>query len=208
MSYQQIEVKIENTTRQATNAKPLYVNLGALSPNDMTTLKVTTIVESISALGSAVISLQESIDLGATWRTLTTETDGPIDSTGAFSVWVTGATGIPSPNLRLKVLPAAGTTLFLEKVLRTFTTGDNLIPIASMTSSGGATEATQQKLRRWPYADWDTKVHTWTPGIFTDAWEYKLGGPSGTSVGLKTIVYTDATRANINYIRHSPTRTE
>jgi hypothetical protein len=137
-----------------------------------------------------------------------TDTDGPITGTGSYSVWVNGSTGIPSPNLRLKVLPAVGTTITLDKVLRSFTTGDNLIPIPSMTSSGGATEATQQKIRRWPYADWDTKVHTWNAGAFTDSWEYKLGGPTGTSVALKIIVYTDATKANINYIRHSPTRTE
>jgi archaellum component FlaC len=142
MSYQLIELKIENYARLVTNGNPLYVPLGALSPNDMTTLKVSVVVGSISALGTAALSMEESMDGGLTWAALTTTTDGPITAAGTYSVWFNLNTGIPSPNVRLKVLPGAADSLYLTKAFRTFSTGDNIIPRTQIAGSGMATEAT------------------------------------------------------------------
>jgi hypothetical protein len=142
MSYQLIELKIENYARLVTNGNPLYVSMGALSPNDMTTLKVSVVVGSISALGTAALTMEESMDGGLTWTALTTTTDGPIVAAGTYSAWFNLNTGIPSPNVRLKVLPGAGDSLYLTKAFRTQTTGDNIIPRTQIAGSGMATEVT------------------------------------------------------------------
>jgi hypothetical protein len=208
MSYQLIEIKIENYARLVTNATPLYVPLGALSPNDMTTLKVSVTVGSFAGVGTADMTLEESMDGGVTWAAITTATNGPISTTATYSVWVTDDTGIPSPNLRLKILPAAGVTLYATKVFRTFTTGDVIIPRSSVNVAMGDTETKLDTLitnsEQWPYAAHNALTYSWDAGTFTEVITYKTGGTGGTTVGTITNVFTDVTKATPVSTVYSP----
>jgi hypothetical protein len=69
-----------------------------------------------------------------------------------------------------------------------------------------ATEATAQKLREWPYADYDWIGDVWNAGTFTETFTYKTGGAGGASVGTAIIVYTDATRAQPATVAYSPAK--
>ena len=198
MSFQLIELKLEDYVSKI-QTTPKYIAMGALSGNDMTTLKVTAVVDSISG-GSLTLALEHSPDAGASWKPITTSSDGVITTTGTYSVWLTEASGIPSPNIRLKLTPIGGASASLSKLFRTMSTGDLVIP----RSSGGGGGGTVTPL--WPYAEWDTKVRTWTPGIFTELFTYKNGGPTGTSVALKAVVYTDSLMSAVDYIRYSPSK--
>lgn len=198
MSYQIIELKLEEYLSKI-QVTPKYVSLGALSGNDSTTLKVTVVVGSISG-GALSLSLEQSSDAGATWKTITTDSDGIISTTGTFSVWLTENSGIVSPNVRLKLTPSVGAEVSLTHIFRTQTTGDLVVPRTPSGGGGGGGTAV------WPYAEWDTKVRTWTPGIYTELWTYKNGGPTGTSVGLMAIVYVDSNMSSIDYIRYSPAK--
>lgn len=142
MSYQLVELKLQNFERQFSDTKPLYVSMGALSSNDATTLRVAVVVGAITG-GTAALSLEESMDGGLTWSALTTSTNGPITGAGTYQVWLTESSGIVSPNVRLKVLPSAGQSAYITKVYKTSATGDVIIPRSSGGGGGGgATETT------------------------------------------------------------------
>jgi len=127
MSYQLLELKLENTQRVIKDTAPLYLTLGALSSNDITTLKVAVVVGSISG-GTAALTLETSMDGGLTWKTILTGTDGPITGAGTYQVWMIASSGISGPNIRLKILPSAGISVYLTKAYRTFASGDVLVP--------------------------------------------------------------------------------
>lgn len=235
MSYQLVDLKLENYARQFSNTKPLYVSMGALSSNDATTLRVAVVVGTITG-GTADLSLEESMDGGITWSALTTSTNGPITGAGTYQVWLTDSSGIVAPNVRLKVLPSAGQSAYVTKVCRTSATGDLIIPRSSASGGGGggATETTAasiltavdgletttasiltavdgvetalQLLREWPYAAYDAMTYSWTAGTFTEVWTYKTGGTGGTSVGTITTVYTDATKATPVSVVYNPAK--
>jgi hypothetical protein len=194
MSYQLIELKLENFARQISDTKPLYLPMGALASNDATTLRVSVVVGAITG-GTAALSLEESMDGGLTWAALTTSTNGPISGAGTYQVWLTDSSGIVAPNVRLKVLPSAGQSMYITKVYRTYATGDIIIPRSSGSGGGGgATEATLQKLREWPYAAYDSFTTAWNAGTFTEVVSYRTGGVAGTVVGTITTVFTDAVK--------------
>ena len=58
----------------------------------------------------------------------------------------------------------------------------------------------------WPYVAWDYLALSWTPGTFTEVYTYRSGGAGGAVVGTVTVIYTDATRAELANVTYSPTK--
>jgi len=180
MAYQLVELSLQNYARKITDALPLQIGVGGLSPNDVTTLIVSVVVGAVT--GTATITLEESVDGGVSWTTVPgTLTSGTINAPGTYSIRVTELSGIISPAIRLVITAASGGVVYISRAYRTLSTGNNIIPrtaislgtglateakqdtiitavdgieaaLATLNAVNFATEATQQKLRKWPYA--------------------------------------------------------
>lgn len=229
MSYQLIELKLENYQRLITDASPLHVSLGPISGNDTTTLKASIVVSALSLAATATLSLEESMDGGVTWTTVTTSVTGVVNATGTWAVWVNENSGIVSPVVRLSLTPlGVGDTFYISRSYRTFTTDTTIVPRANLSATGFATEAT--------LGDIDTAVgniETDTGNIATDVGDietllsdrlsgslvpkkfdyialtvaalsdtyvYKTGGAGGTTQKTVTVTFTDATKNTISTV--------
>ncbi len=143
MSYQLIDLKLENYQRIVSDTNPLHVSLGAISGNDTTTMKVSVVVSAVSVGATATLSLEESMDGGLSWVTVNTSVTGTINATGTWSVWLNEVSGIVAPSVRLSVTPlGVGDTLYISKAYRTFNTDGTIVPRFSAAGAGLATEAT------------------------------------------------------------------
>jgi len=179
MSYQLIELKLENYQRIISDTTPLHVSLGAISGNDTTTLKVSVVVSALSVGATADLSIEESLDGGLSWVPVTASVTGTVNATGTWAVWINENSGIISPTVRLSLTPlGAGDTFYISKAYRTFNTDGTIVPRANISASGFATEAT--------LSDIDTAVgniETDTGDISTDT------GNIATDIGdIETIL--------------------
>lgn len=208
MSYQLIELKLENYQRIITDTSPLHVSLGPVSGNDTTTIKVSIVVSALSALATATLSLEESMDGGLTWTTVTTSVTGTVNATGTWAVWINENSGIVSPTVRLSLTPlGAGDTFYISRAYRTFNTDGTIIPRATLSTSGFATEATlgdietllTDKLsgslvpKKFDYI-------ALTVGALTDTYVYKTGGAGGTTQKTVVVTFTDATKNTMSTV--------
>lgn len=205
MAYQLLELSLQNVKRRITNTDPLYLPLGGISPNDVTTLIVSVVAGVV--VGTATLSLQESVDGGATWQTVTgTQTSGTINAPGTYSLRVTEFCGIVAPNLRLVLTPAAGGSVYLSKAFRTLSTGNNIIPRSAINLSGSglATESKQDDilaamntlLGRVSGSLVPTQYDTilYVSGATTDEYTYAY---QGATVKTIIITYTDGTKETL-----------
>jgi hypothetical protein len=142
MSYSLIEIPKENYLRLITDSTPLYIPMGALSAADATTLIVGLVV-GIFGGTSATITMEESFDAGATYAAVPAFTADVITGIGLSKIKLDPSNGPLSPVVRVKVEAAAGTTLYLSRVFRTFVQSSVMVPRDVTLSSNAATEATQ-----------------------------------------------------------------
>lgn len=93
-------------------------------------------------------------------------------------------------------------------------TADNIYAEATGTNSkldniyatATGIDATVTKLKKWPYATYDTIVSSYSSGTFTDTVTFKSGGATGTTVGTITTVYADAAKNPPSTTTYSPVK--
>jgi hypothetical protein len=142
MGYNLSEISLQNYARKITDTTPLQISVGGISANDTTTLIVSVVVGAIT--GTANLSLEESVDGGISWATIPgTTVSGALSAPGTYSIRISEVSGIISPVVRLVVTADAGAVLYLSRVFRTVSSGDNIIPRAILSLTGQATEAKQ-----------------------------------------------------------------
>jgi hypothetical protein len=81
---------------------------------------------------------------------------------------------------------------------------DQITILNAIDALVGSTNSTLDKIRKWPYANWDTIRQTWNAGTFTKTFTYKVGGIGGTTVGTIALVYTDVTATTLDYATYNP----
>jgi hypothetical protein len=215
MSYQLIELKLENYQRLITDASPLHVSLGPISGNDTTTLKASIVVSALSLAATATLSLEESMDGGVTWTTVTTSVTGVVNATGTWAVWVNENSGIVSPVVRLSLTPlGVGDTFYISRSYRTFTTDTTIVPRANLSATGFATEVTLGSVDT-NVSDIETLLSdrlsgslvpkkfdyiALTVAALSDTYVYKTGGAGGTTQKTVTVTFTDATKNTISTV--------
>lgn len=224
MSYQLVELKLENYQRIITDVHPLHISLGAISGNDTTTLKVSVVISALSLGATATLSLEESMDGGLTWVTITTSVTGTVNATGTWTVWLNENSGVVSPTVRVSLTPlGVGDTFYISKAYRTYTTDGTIVPRASISAAGFASEATLLDIETsvgnietdtgnisTNVSDIETLITDrlsgsfvpkkfdyvgYTDGGSTETWVYKTGGAGGTTVKTVVSTYTDASKA-------------
>jgi len=142
MSYQWVDLALRNVKKLATNSHPLVIDLGALTGNDASFLRVAIEVGTFAGPDTAVITLEQSHDGGTTWVTVANTTTTPITAVGTYTIETTAASGILSPNVRVKITPAATVGIGVTRLRRTLSDG----PAIPTAATGGATEATLQDI--------------------------------------------------------------
>lgn len=157
MSYQWSSVKIPITDRIVDNANPGYFDLGGLTGNDSVSLMVSVVVAQYAgATNTTIMSVEQSFDDSLTWVALS----NTVTITGA-GTWVwrhdNAANGQLAPKVRLKILPPAGDTVLLSKLVRTFLPSNTATPSVTTPGAGGiATEATLAAIEALLIAKFDT----------------------------------------------------
>jgi len=141
MSYNLVDIPLQNYQRIITDSDPLYVPLGALSAADATVMTIGVVVSGFAGT-SADLTLEESYDAGDTWDDVSAIIADTINATGTFLIRLSPTNGPMSPNVRLKVTPAAATTIYISSLFRTFIQSNVMVP-RDVSISGSATESTQ-----------------------------------------------------------------
>lgn len=192
----------------STDLEPLVYETG-LQVSEMALLNFVFVIDAVSAgigaLNPAVFVCEHSWDAGATWSAIPAMVLEDITAAGTFRAYASNATGLIAPNVRVYVSCPAGEELVIGKAQRIHVSPRDSAYLSPPSISGGvateatlssiladttalvakdfATEATLQKIRKWPYAVFATI--TPSEDATNTYYTYKTSG--GTTVGTITI---------------------
>ena len=129
MSYQLVKLFQQNVQRKVIAGNPLIVRF-CISGNDSTTLRLGVVIGSFAGAGNATLSLEESLDGGASWSAVVCDVE-TITGIGTFKASLTAASGVVSPDLRVIVTPDAAVTLYVTQIYHSHSTDGIIIPRAT-----------------------------------------------------------------------------
>lgn len=207
------------------SATPRYYTFGISAAESMQLhcqVKVSAVSAGIGVGNPAALGLEHSWDDGVTWSAIPSLAADAITAAGIFTVSVTASSGIVSPFVRLKISTPANETITVTSVRRVRIAPGDVPAARPAGSTAGANvlcyganfvSAADTKIAvspaggilctEWPYVAYDNVQDTWNVGTFTETFTYRA---ALVDVGTVTIVYTDATQAQIASVTFNPAR--
>ena len=135
MAYQTVRLKIPHSVSRSVKAGEfVYIDMGGLSGNDVTTLKVTVDIVGFSTVTPAdvaVMTLEQSWNMGGVFETVNSTLSTNISADGTYSIKVSAGSGNLAPIVRLKVNSAATASFYINSVYRTSSTENLVVPVAA-----------------------------------------------------------------------------
>ena len=130
----------------STDLAPLYFETGLQAP-EMATLNFVFTIDAVSAgitlLNPATLLCEHSWDGGKTWTTIPSMVTEDVNAAGVFRAYVSNATGLVAPNVRISIVCPAGEEVVIGKAERSHISPRDSVFLQPPAIPGGiASEAT------------------------------------------------------------------